>query len=541
MTSIDTNVANYTISELMAIVNLDDLDPTSIMNATSPYVEKFKTSDPPLSTFFKGIQSQLLQYSQDLYDEDDTDDAIYPDGEKQVRDRYNNEYLKQNDKNQTDKITERKQKIKVFGDEHVPMTREQLGVSDTYNVPVKQDSLNPNLKNTISRFVNLDSQFRQFSGINSTGTNYTLDLSDTLKNVLSMRLYSYQIPFSWYLIDTIYNNTCFWITNGNDNVAITMPPGNYTSSQFVSTLTQSFSTSGFSFPLGVPVIYNDNTGKITLSLYGGLINNGTYNFTITEKTIITFFDFTSTLQCNINCVNNNNYLNQSLGWLMGYRVPYETVNKNGNQASSVLDLIGTKYLILVIDDYNQNHVNNSLVSITEYSSSLKIPDYYSPDIPSTCINPSTTNVSQTIIEANLTSQLENQGSITDNGLLIAGKIAANYNKTQIVLPSAPRTLTQAQIYTINEINKNQSLTNFRSKAPTSSDILAIIPIKTTGLSTGSVIVEFSGSLQESIRTYFGPVNIERLAVKLLNDKGQVLDLNGLDWVITLICDCLYQY
>ena len=85
------------------------------------------------------------------------------------------------------------------------------------------------------------------------------------------------------------------------------------------------------------------------------------------------------------------------------------------------------------------------------------------------------------------------------------------------------------------------MTNFRSKAPTSSDILAIIPIKTTGLSTGSVIVEFSGSLQESIRTYFGPVNIERLAVKLLNDKGQVLDLNGLDWVITLICDCLYQY
>lgn len=189
-----------------------------------------------------------MQYSQDLYDEDDTDDAIYPDGEKQVKDRYNNEYLKQNDKNQTDKITERKQKIKVFGDEHVPMTREQLGVSDTYNVPVKQDSLNPNLKNTISRFVNLDSQFRQFSGINSTGTNYTLDLSDTLKNVLSMRLYSYQIPFSWYLIDTIYNNTCFWITNDNDNVAVTMPPGNYTTSQFVSTLTQSFSTSGFSFP-----------------------------------------------------------------------------------------------------------------------------------------------------------------------------------------------------------------------------------------------------------------------------------------------------
>lgn len=535
MTSIDTNVSNYTLSELMAIVGLDDLDPTNIMDATSQYIEKYKNNNPTLSIFFKGVQSELLQYSQGLYNEDDpnekNDDAIFPSGEKQVNDRYENEYLTQKDKNQTDKITQRKQKIGVFGDEHVPMTREQLGVNDTYNVPVKQDSLNPNLKNTISRFVNLDSQFRQFSGVNNTSTNYTLDLSDTLKNVLSMRLYSYQIPFSWYLIDTIYNNTCFWITNGSDNVTITMPSGNYTSSQFKTALTTAFTTAGFTFPLGVPVTYNENTGKITLSLYGGIINNGKYNFTITETTIITFFDFTATLQCSVNCVSNNNYFNQTLGWLMGYRVPYETVSQLGNQASSVLDLIGTKYLILVIDDYNQNHVNNTLVSITEYNSNLKVPDYYSKDLPSTCISANSANLTQIV----------NQSSITDNGLLIAGKSTVNYTTTQVVLPSAPRTLTQAQIYTINEINKNQSVTNFRAMAPTSSDILAILPVKTSNLSTGSILVEFSGSLQENIRTYFGPVNIERLAVKLLNDKGHVLDLNGIDWVITLICDCLYQY
>jgi hypothetical protein len=65
MTSIDTNVSNYTMSELMAIVNLDDLDPTSIMKATSPFVEKFKDNNPKLSSFFSDIQSQLLQYAQD--------------------------------------------------------------------------------------------------------------------------------------------------------------------------------------------------------------------------------------------------------------------------------------------------------------------------------------------------------------------------------------------------------------------------------------------------------------------------------------------
>ena len=550
MTSIDTNVSNYTMSELMAIVNLDDLDPTSIMKATSPFVEKFKDNNPKLSSFFSDIQSQLLQYAQDLYDEDDTDDAVYPSGEKQLENRYKHEYLKQKDQNQNNKITEREQKIGVFGDQHVPMTRQQLGVNDTFNVSVKQDSLNPNLKNTISRFVNLDSQFRQFSGINSTSTNYTLDLSDTLKNVLSMRLYSYQIPFSWYLIDPIYNNTCFWITNGTDNVPITMPSGNYNSSEFVTSLNNAFTNAGFANfqPINInnvvvntPVYYNVNTGKITLNLYGAKINTPKYNFTVTSSTIITFFDFTGTLQCYLNCVNNTNYLNQTLGWLMGYRVPYEIVEENGNTAYSVLDLIGTKYLILVIDDYNQNHVNNSLVSITEYSANLKIPEYYSPDLPTTCVDSSISNLSQIVTDANIESLLDNQGAITDNGLLIAGKYNANYTKQAIVLPSAPRTLTQAQIYTINEINKNQNVTNFRYKAPTTPDILAIIPVKTSNISTGSVLVELSGSLQDNIRTYFGPVNIERMAVKLINDKGYVLDLNGLDWAVTLITDCLYQY
>jgi len=561
MTSIDTDVSNYTMTELMVIVGLNDLDPTSIMNATSPFVEKFKDNNPLLSTFFQDIQSQLLQYSQNLlYENEDNEDyetnnngendAIYPTGEKEVQDRYQNEYLTQSDENQTNKITDRKQKIGIFGDQHLPMTRQQLGVNDTFNVSVKQDSLNPNLKNTISRFVNLDSQFRQFSGLNSTSTNYILDLSDTLKNVLSMRLYSYQIPFSWYLIDSIYNNTCFWITNGSYNVPITMPSGNFDAPQFVIALNNAFINAGFTnfqtitinnVNINTPFYYNTNTGKITLNLFGAKINKPPYNFIVSTSTIITFFDFSATLQCYVNCVNNTNYLNQSLGWLMGYRVPYEPVDPIGNTASSVLDLIGTKYLILVIDDYNQNHVNNSLVSITEYSANLKIPEYYSPDLPTTCVDSNISNLSQIVTEANIESLLDNQGAITDNGLLIAGKYNANYTKQAIVLPSAPRTLTQAQIYTINEINKNQNTTNFRYKAPTTPDILAIIPVKTSNISTGTVLVELSGSLQDNIRTYFGPVNIERMAVKLLNDKGHILDLNGLDWAVTLISDCLYQY
>ena len=103
------------------------------------------------------------------------------------------------------------------------MNREQVSTTDTYQLPVKQDSLNPNLKNIITRFVNLDSQFRQYtSGVDSTSTDYTLDLSDTLKNVLSLRLYSYQIPYNWYTIDSSYGNTCLWISEGDLNIVISI-------------------------------------------------------------------------------------------------------------------------------------------------------------------------------------------------------------------------------------------------------------------------------------------------------------------------------
>ena len=564
MTSVDTDVSSYTLSELMAIIEVNDIDPEEIIKNTNALISKFKDSNPQLSVFFMDVQSQLLQYSQGLLAEKEedlsnkivvegfgtrTNDAIYPAGDKQVSDWYKNQNLTQSDQNQVNKITNRQQKIGVFGNEHAPMNREQIATTDNFQLPVKQDSLNPNLKNTINRFVNLDSQFRQYtSGADSNATDYTLDLSDTLKNTLSMRLYSYQLPYSWYVIDTNYGNTCFWIIDSNNNYVanISIAPGNYSQTQFVSTLGASFASAGFDPSLNI-VQYNQNSGNITLDLYG--VNyTDTYGnvYPITTETSILFYDFTGEFQCNNTCYSKtNNYFNSTLGWLMGYRVPYLNVDFSGNTAPAILDLNGPKYLILVIDDYNQNHVNNTLVSISQFSKTLKMPSYYSPDLPYTCIPPNQNNTNLQQLIAGVTEQsiFDLQNSNPLNGLLIAGKYNQDYTSTQVVLPSAPRTLTQAQIYTINQISANgNNLTNYLSKAPTSADILGILPIKTsTGVATGTLIVDFSGSLQDNSRTYFGPVNIDRMAVKLLDDKGNVLNLNGNDWCVTLVCECLYQY
>ena len=446
MTSFDTNVADYTLSELMAIVNLSDLDPTDIMNATNKYIQQYKTSDPTLSTFFQGVQSQLLQYSQGLIDETGNTDANYPAGEQQTDDRYQNEYLTQSDQNQTSKITQRKQQTQVYGNQHVPMSREQLGVNDNYSVPVKQDSLNPNLKNTIERFVNLDSQFRQSGGGNTemTSTNYTLDLSDRLTNTIELKLYSYQIPNTWYVIDLFYRNTCFWINDGIHNIPISVEPGNYTQTQLVDALNTSFQNAGFSSSQTF-VSYNSLNGKLTIALFGASYMNVEtgVQFTVSATTKIIFYDFTATLLCEKTCTNNH-FFNQTLGWIMGFRVPSTLVSATGNIGSAIVDLNGTKYLILVLDDYNQNRVNNGLVSITQLTGTLKMPSYYSPDLTYVCLSAGNSNL----------SSLEDRTNTT-NGLLIAEKYNNDYAKTQIIVPSAPRTLTQSQIYTINEINKSK--------------------------------------------------------------------------------------
>jgi len=544
----DTNIENYTLSEMLTILNLGT-QPTSqqIINATDQYIAQ--ANNGPMAQFFQDAQTSLLQYIQA---NPATKDNTYTPANNQVLSWWNNESLKQPNATQNSKITTRAQEIQLFGNEHVPMNRQQLGVNNNYNVGVAQDTLNPNLTNTTTRFVNLDSQFRQAtSGVESAPTDYTLTLSEPLNNVLSMWLYSVHIPHTWYTYDTAYGNTCCWILFDlnvpSSFFELSIPPGNYTATDIVSILNiglngniaNSLSAPEFFWPLSLPqpsanfpISYNAFNGKITMSLNGGKYTDpisGTL-YTIGSQTQIIFFDINSKFKCgggNGSC-SQNNTLNQSFGWYLGYRVSQLNVSAVGNQADTVINTFGPKYLIMVIDDYNQNHINNGLVTITEGSTSIKLPTYYNPTTPVRCSQPSSTQTTSSI-----------------SSLTKIANINISYKKIPQVLPTAPRILTQAQIYTINEIQKNnETNTVFRGRAPTNPDIFALIPVKlnySETTTTGTVYVEFSGSIQENKRVYFGPVNIERMRIKLLDDKGNLLNLNGADWSVTLICDLLYQY
>ena len=106
--------------------------------------------------------------------------------------------------------------------------------------------LNPLLKESIKRIVCVDSQYRDLS-IYPNSTNFTFNLSDTLTNVVSLKLYSVQIPYTWYTISNDFGSNFFilkgnvpGINNGNFDYKIEIQPGNYQSNDFTKYINDSF-------------------------------------------------------------------------------------------------------------------------------------------------------------------------------------------------------------------------------------------------------------------------------------------------------------
>jgi hypothetical protein len=132
-------------------------------------------------------------------------------------------------------------------------SRNFLADGDNINVPVinqktqnivttfapseVQGLLNPLLKTSYSTTINIDSKYRQHSSTNSN-TDFILDLSEPLKKLLSLQLYSYQIPYSWYTINNQLGNTCFWIEDSTTNIVVNIriDPGNYTPTSLTNEL-----------------------------------------------------------------------------------------------------------------------------------------------------------------------------------------------------------------------------------------------------------------------------------------------------------------
>jgi hypothetical protein len=444
---------------------------------------------------------------------------------------YTQQYLKQDDFLQNARITDRENKVKVFNDgngNHETMKRERLGILNSHPLPIAQDTLNPTLKNITQRILVIDSQYRQSITAATSSTDFTLDLSDILTNTLALKLYSFQIPYSWYTIDSTMGTSCFWIVYNGTTYPISIQDGNYSMSELVTAIQYQLDTTLNN------VVAPFTTNNFDIS-YNPVSGRSCFLFASRLPSLsveVLFYDSQYYSSCGTRCLNSMK-LNNNLGWVLGFRplddknlplhfsvvieslnnynIPANTAPYNLNNAyfsDGPIDIYGTKYLTLVIDDFNQNHLNNGLVNIVDTDTTLSLPDYFNADIPNVC----------------------------------APDPDINNELAPFYVQSTPRSLTQAQIYSINQISENRRTTyKSRITGPTTTNVLGIIPIKKQGLTSGDMIVDLGSSLAYNTRTYFGPVNISRLRVCLQDDMGRTLNLHGSNWSVSIIVESLYQY
>ena len=94
---------------------------------------------------------------------------------------------------------------------------------------------------------------------------------------------------------------------------------------------------------------------------------------------------------------------------------------------------------------------------------------------------------------------------------------------------------------------NNNVNNYYASAFGSStiapNIIARLNIKQQINSAGAYGVVSGESLSTSLtysREYFGPVDIQRMRITLVDDFGRVLDLNNMDWSFALMFECVYS-
>lgn len=307
--------------------------------------------------------------------------------------------------------------------------------------------INPLKKQSYNYILNINSRFRNNYNTTSSSDFY-LNLPNPIKNVLSMRLISNEIPDSIYQFSSSIGTNEFSvelydISGGTEilneqKITIRISNGNYTGDQLETFLnTNIFSQS----PLErIECEYNDVIKKFRFYRdYDDFpdTSNITYAFNLDFR-ILDDPDRSSQL---------------NMGWLLGYRNEYY--------------------------DWDTEYIDASNVTTNLYEG-------YNPE--------------------------------------------SLYNCSSL----------KYILLHVNDFNKNHSRvfeTPFQEGLIRSNDILAKIPIK-----NDNYISNFQ-SLNPVInnrREYFGPVNIEKLEIRIYDEFGRIVDLNNCDYSFSLEIECLYD-
>ncbi len=293
-------------------------------------------------------------------------------------------------------------------------------ITQVYPTNVANGVINPLKKKTITNTFAINTLFRDFDS--KLSTDCTISLPYTIKDVISMKVVSTELPQVIYLINTGYNYIDFYEHTTNIENRVIFPEGNYNYISLASMM-----TTEINIQLGTA---NRFSVSINPSTFKTTISNSTNNFDMIIPNQPTSF---------------TTY--KSLSWILGYRNLNLYVNQKTYTSESLFNPCPTDYLFLEINDFN-------------YSSASRLIGLFLDNF----------------LDKNIIAKLP-------------------YKNCDCELP----TLDKCTTIFLNEKN-----------------------------------------IISSTRNYFGPIHLQKLAIKLLNQFGEVIDLHGRDFSFTLEMEVLYD-
>jgi hypothetical protein len=193
-------------------------------------------------------------------------------------------------------------------------------------------------KSSKVKYINIDTKFRDDYDYTQPA-NFQVVLPERVNDVHSLRVTNIEIPMSFYNISANLGNNYFKIVNGASTEMITIDDNNYTAATLATEIAAKLVGRGLTFTI------NANGRTIVTA-----IANRTLVFDVDKTGSSDKFNF-----------------KQKLGWLLGFRKTTYVVSTSATSAECTLDLYGTRYLYLAIDEFNKGNQNSF---VTPLSSSL---------------------------------------------------------------------------------------------------------------------------------------------------------------------------
>jgi len=427
---LDLDLKNYNYDELLALFHIQSSDSRSermykisqqlnvLAELSSPqYLLNFyKKCKQVVSTLFDLIengyvvQENMTNLLESIYEIDAQEDiSLFRD-----TDLYNQ--LVNADKKKDARLTPSSHPIEY-----------SMKTNSVFNVAV--NDVSPGDLNSVKRVtqllnVNINSCFRSHY-YQSSPCDFLYHLPVEIKNVLSLRIASIELPNSWYLFSSAKKNNTFIVgihnTKKSTEYTIFIPDGNYTCDTLQEYLnTHYFCDSGI----------DNDLQYLQFVIHPHSLKS---QFKVVDTCNTTGLTFSVTFNTNV----NQNVMNTA-GWILGFRLA-NYFGATDILSEGLFDAGGDRYIYVGITDFQYNSNTSNIVCF-------------------------------------------------DQSIL-------------------------------------------------SEDVIAKIPMKNGKL---SLILNDNNNPLAKLRRYNGPVNLAKLQIKLFDLFGDILDLNNMDFSLTLEVQVLYE-